>query len=317
MNAPPLPPLPLTVSVVIPVFNGREWVRAAVESALAQTERAREVIVVDDGSTDDTPAVLGSYGDRIRAISQRNSGVASARNAGMRAAEGDLIAFLDADDVWHPRKLELQTRALAAHPEIGLLGTRVFDWPAQGYPSVVGAPAPGVTRVEAGSLAVKNYLTVSSVMVRREVAQRAGEFDTQLQGAADHDYWLRAAEHAGVGNLEARLTGYRAVAGSMSRQAAAMEADMRRILRKLDARDAWRGSRALRMRAHSYVNFSCAYMYGAAGRQGAAVVRMLRSLLWYPWPYARAEAVVPWARARRLAVLLLRMAGVMKPDPGC
>jgi glycosyltransferase involved in cell wall biosynthesis len=307
---------PATVSVIIPVFNGRPWIGQAIESVLAQTVPAREIIVVDDGSTDGSGEVARGYGERVRVIARANAGVAAARNRGMRAASGDLLAFLDADDVWLPSKLEHQGRALTRHPEIGVLGTRVFDWRgcAAGVSETAGASR--VARVSRPALAVKNYLAVSSVIVRREVASATGEFDTSLRGAADHDYWIRASEHTSVAHLEARLTGYRAVPGSMSRHPQAMEADLRRILRKLDARDAWRGDRALRRRAHSYADFSCAYMYGAAGRQRDAVIRMLRSLARYPLPYARREGGVPLARPRRLGVLLLRMLGVMKPDPG-
>src|SRR6185437_11144924 len=95
------------VSVVIPTYNSGPLVTEAVESVLAQTLPAAEVLVVDDGSTDDTPERLAAYGERIRYLPQANQGVAAARNRGIREATGDLIAFLDADDVWHPRKLEI------------------------------------------------------------------------------------------------------------------------------------------------------------------------------------------------------------------
>src|SRR4051812_35041738 len=118
-----------TVSVIIPTYNCAALVTVAVDSVLAQTVQASEVIVVDDGSTDDTRERLSSY--RIRYLHQQNQGVAAARNNGLREASGDLIAFLDADDVWYPRKLELQIAAIEANPDIVLLGTSVFDWPVE------------------------------------------------------------------------------------------------------------------------------------------------------------------------------------------
>ena len=127
-----------TVTVIIPVFNGEAWVRQAIDSARGQTVPPLEVIVVDDGSTDGTPAILAEYGTKIRAIRTTNEGVAAARNTGLRMAQGEFIAFLDADDVWHPRKLERQLRAMTASPRVGLVGTQVFSWPAQTMPAIDG-----------------------------------------------------------------------------------------------------------------------------------------------------------------------------------
>src|SRR5436190_9018266 len=118
-----------TVSVVIPTYNYARYLGAAIDSALQQTHAPLEVIVVDDGSTDDTPRLLDGYGDRIRVIRQKNSGVAAARNAGVREARGELIAFLDSDDLWKPRKLELQIARFEADPGLGLVhcGAETLD----------------------------------------------------------------------------------------------------------------------------------------------------------------------------------------------
>jgi glycosyltransferase involved in cell wall biosynthesis len=143
-----------TVSVIIPTYNSAALVTAAVQSALAQTLPPAEVIVVDDGSIDDTRQRLSTY--RARYLHQLNQGVAAARNHGLREASGDFIAFLDADDVWHPRKLELQIAAIAANPDLVLLGTSVFDWPIEQPTSVnrAGIIKPMPWR----KLAVKNHL---------------------------------------------------------------------------------------------------------------------------------------------------------------
>src|SRR5437588_6877362 len=109
------------VTAVIPTYNYGRFVTQALESVLAQTYANIEIIVVDDGSKDDTREQLASYADRIRYIYQENQSVAAARNTGIRAAAGDLVAFLDADDVWHPQKVELQMFYLADHPEVGLV----------------------------------------------------------------------------------------------------------------------------------------------------------------------------------------------------
>src|SRR5437773_3781756 len=111
----------VTVSVVIPTYNYARYLPEAIDSALAQTHAPLEVIVVDDGSTDDTPRVLAVYGDRIRVIRQANRGPGAARNTGIAAARGEYVGFLDADDVWLPRKLELQMARFEADQGLGLV----------------------------------------------------------------------------------------------------------------------------------------------------------------------------------------------------
>jgi glycosyltransferase involved in cell wall biosynthesis len=297
---------PAPVTVIIPAYNSRPWIREAVESVLNQSAPASEIIVIDDGSTDGTSAELAGYGSRVQCVSQANSGVAAARNAGLRHATGELIAFLDADDIWHPRKLEIQMRVMADDPGIGLLGTRVFDWPAPHVPDVGGEDVSRVTCFGQGHMAVKNHLVTSSVMVRREVVKRAGEFDPLLRGPEDHDYWLRATEVTRVGRLDAALTGYRRTAGSLSTQTATMEAGMRRILQKLDERG-WPDGRRWRRRAYSYSHYSWAYMQSAAGRPGRALKELAKSVALYPLPYERMEVSMSLARPRMFGVLMLRM----------
>jgi glycosyltransferase involved in cell wall biosynthesis len=305
------------VTVIIPTFNCRQWVREAIDSALNQTLAPAQVIVVDDGSTDGTTAHLADYRTRIRTLSQPNQGVAAARNRGLASAGTEWIAFLDADDVWHPRKLELQMRIIAEHPEIGLLGTGLFAWPAATIPTLATSAVPRARIIRRDQLAVKNCLATSSILIRRDVAERIGDFDTALSGPEDHDYWLRSADIAPVGIIPLELTGYRSVPGSLSKRAASMEAGMKKILHKLDSRDFWRGDRMLRRRAYSYVNYSCAYMHGAAGHYALAIRKLLDSMTWYPLPNRLTADDVPFGRSRRLAVLVMRMLRLISPDPNC
>lgn len=302
------------VTVIIPTFNCQQWVGQAIDSALRQTVPPARVIVVDDGSTDATPSLLAAYGDRIHALSQENRGVAAARNRGMAAAATEWIAFLDADDLWHPRKLELQFKLIADRPELGLLATGLFAWPSENLPQIETDALPLATIIDRGQMAVKNRLATSSVLIRRDVARRVGVFDTELSGPEDHDYWLRAIDVATVAVLPMPLTGYRSVPGSLSKRAASMEAGMRRTLCKLDDRNFWRGDRMLRRRAYGYFNYSCAYMYGAAGQYTAGLRTLLSSIAWYPLPVRLSRGEVPFGRARRLAVLLLRMLRMIRPD---
>jgi glycosyltransferase involved in cell wall biosynthesis len=294
-----------TISVIIPTFNSAALVTAAVDSALAQTAPATEILVIDDGSTDNTRERLSLYGNRIRYLHQPNRGVAAARNLGLKEATGEFIAFLDADDVWHPRKLERQIAAIAANPDISLLATTTSNWPND---SPVDPPAArAVHRMTWQKLAVKNHLVTSSIIVRRAALAQVGDFDTALHGPEDHDLWLRIAETAAVAILDAPLTGYRDTPGSLSRQPQTMRAGMRQILRKLDQRGVWGDQRWLRRKAYGYCDYSCAYMAGAAGLPAQALGDLARSIFWYPLPYHRSEVRFPLARLRMLPMNLARL----------
>ena len=178
------------VSVVIPVYNRAPQVCAAVDSVLAQTFTAFELILVDDGSTDDTPRALAKYGDRIRLIRQENKGVSAARNAGIAAARGALIAFLDSDDVWLPHKLQAQTDFFAAHPAAMWQQTEEV-WVRNGKrvnPKKRHQKLSG--RIFRESLALC-LISPSAVMLRRQAIDEFGLFDESLPACEDYDLWLR------------------------------------------------------------------------------------------------------------------------------
>lgn len=294
----------MRVSVVIPTYNSGPLVAEAVASALAQTRPAHEVIVIDDGSTDDTADRLAAFGRAVRYVRQKNGGVAAARNAGVRLASGEVIGFLDADDVWHPRKLGLQLAALSARPDLGMIGTGVYDWPASSHPAVTAAGGK-LTEVPLDRLVVRNWFVTSTVLARAEVVRAAGEFDRTLRGPEDHDMWLRIARLSPAANLDLRLSGYRTVDGSLSKNAEQMEAGMRSILGKLEAGGVFRGRPLLRRRAWGYFRCSCGYMYQQAGNRSVAARLLALSLLAYPAPYPRADVRYSFGRLRLLAATLM------------
>lgn len=182
------------VSVVIPVYNGEDFVEEAVESALRQTLRAREVIVVDDGSTDRTPARLARFGTRIRRLRKPHGGTAGALNLGISRAYGEFIAWLSADDVFLPEKLALQVAAMAGHPDAGLCYT---DWyvidGAGRLTGRIGAPSLRTRKEAAAALLQSCCINGSTVLVRREALARAGPFNEAYRQAHDYDMWLRLA----------------------------------------------------------------------------------------------------------------------------
>lgn len=290
---------PMRVSVVIPTYNCASFVNEAVQSALKQSHPSAEVIVVDDGSTDDTEERLRHLVDRIRYIRKKNGGVATARNRGMQEANGDAIAFLDADDTWHPRKLEIQVAFLQQNDRVGLVGTRTIDWPNESF-ATLPTEMPAATAVKFEQMVVKNLFTTSSMLVRKSVVDKVGEFDPELRGPEDYDFWLRCLRIMDAANLESPLTGYREVPGSLGKRAVSMEAGMQRILDKLTAAGAWKGHWLLHQKAVGYFHFSCGWMHHAAGHRKEAVSHLIRSLAKYPLPYVRGEMRYYLARVRLL-----------------
>ena len=272
----------MRVSVVIPTYNSGPLVVEAVASVLSQTRSADEIIVVDDGSTDDTAERLAAFGPRVRYIWEENGGVSAARNRGVDEAAGDWIAFLDADDVWHPRKLEIQLGALARRPDLALLGTRLYDWPGT-HPDIGAEGVADIEDVRFESLIVRNCLVTSTVVARAATLRAAGPFDINLRGPEDHDLWLRVVQRAPVANLRVPLTGYRSnTPGSLSKNVDQMEAGMRAILEKLERNGVFRGRPLLRRKAWSNFRFSCGAMRYWAGESGAAVCNLVCSLIGYP-----------------------------------
>lgn len=203
------------VSVVIPAYNASTYVGAALTSVFAQTYRDFEVIVVDDGSEDEVAfrAVLDRWADRIVYVRQANAGPARARNEGIAKSAGELIAFLDADDVWRPDKLQKQVAYFDRHPETGLLHT-----------GVIGQPARWTPRAEAPHDAfcdlfhTRFFVNASTVMIPAAVLAAAGGFDERRQiHVEDWDLWLRIAARYALGYLSEPLA-YHRPGGLMSRQ---------------------------------------------------------------------------------------------------
>ncbi len=182
----------LGISVVIPTFNRPAQTAKAVESVLKQTLLPDEIIVVDDGSTDDTPDALGRFGNSIRLARQENRGVSAARNAGIRAGGGEWLAFLDSDDLWLPGKLEAQAAAIEdpSNSDHKVIYTNE-RWIKNGRQKNQGKRH----RKHSGRIYEKCLslciISPSSVMVHRSVFKTVGFFDEDLPACEDYDMWLR------------------------------------------------------------------------------------------------------------------------------
>lgn len=285
------------VSVVIPTYNYGHCVSEAVDSALAQTYRAVEVIVVDDGSTDDTRQRLSGYGDRIRYVYQPNAGLSAARNTGIRVARGAFVALLDSDDAFHPRKLELQMGYLASHPDVPFLAADHMD--GQTCPPWPTVPAaPPVRSVELDELVVKARFGPGGVVVRRVCFDQVGMFDESLRSVEDRDMWIRLAARFPIGLMQAPLWWYRSQPGSMSRNAEKMTHYERVVLDKAFAMPELRRRRLLRRKALGLAAYSAAYMFLESGRPRTAAKFMAQSFAWWPAPLHPPDVRMPLARAR-------------------
>ena len=228
----------MTVSLVIATFNHARLLGEALDSALSQTLGGVDVVVVDDGSTDDTPAVLARYGGRVRIVRQPNRGLAAARNAGIAAARGRYLAFLDADDVVAPTKLAEQLAVLERAPGVGWTYCDVMIETAATGGKITASERFGYgARSLDGWLFPElirgNFIPAIAPLVRRSLIDATGGFDESLTALEDWDLWLRLALIAEARYTPAVLATYRVQAAGMSEDRARMDRNRFRVVDKL------------------------------------------------------------------------------------
>jgi glycosyltransferase involved in cell wall biosynthesis len=271
------------VTTVIPCFNGAQYIRRAVESALDQQRVENDVVVVDDGSTDGFAAVIEPYRHRVLVHHQSNQGLAASRNLGVRLCESEFVAFLDADDWWAPSKLASQLVLLSRCADTVLVHTKA---------ALVGAddePIDGCVRRHvpaAGSclpsLLVGNSIIVSSVVVRR-ACLGSDPFEQGLTGVEDWDLWLRLAAVGEFGYIDEPLTYYRVHDSNMSRNLELMTSGAVRVLDRAIGR---LGDRPLleiarRHRARMMLTLGhLAYERGELSEARAALIQGMREWGW-------------------------------------
>lgn len=200
----------LKVSIVIPTYNSMAYLPEAIASVQKQSFQAFEILVIDDGSTDDTEKWVSSLTDsRLRLISQENQGCAVARNNGIRASKGQYIAFLDADDIWESGKLEEQASILDSFPNVGLVNTWISNIDIEGNSlGSFGTPnAEG--RVWETVIEVNPIMCGSAPMIRRQCFDQVGLFDQNLRSAEDWDMWIRIAKMYEFAVVKKPLVRYR------------------------------------------------------------------------------------------------------------
>lgn len=223
----------LKVSVVIPAYNAMTYLPETVESVLKQTFSDYEVLIINDGSSDHIVEWADQATDpRVRIISQQNQGVSAARNTGIAQAQGEYIAFLDADDLWEPTKLEKQVGCLEANPSVGL----VYTWTA--LIDQFGQPTRRVwtSHIEGNvweQIVVNDMISNgSSPMVRRRCFETAGVFDPNISSSEDRDMWTRIAVNYPFAVVKEVLTFYRRHPHNTTNQRQKMIQDLRQVIEK-------------------------------------------------------------------------------------
>jgi glycosyltransferase involved in cell wall biosynthesis len=275
------------VSAIVPAYNASAYLAEALDSALAQTFASLEIIIVDDGSTDATAAIADGYAaaypGRVRVIHQPNAGLPGARNTAIAAARGELLALLDADDVWLPDHLERVVAAFDAEPELALVhanieridasGRTTETWPRR-WRNRKDPYAAVATRLE--------HVSCPTVVFRRRCVEEIGGFDPQFTGLGceDRDLWLRIFERYPVRYIDHVTARYRTHGSNMSGNHRKMAAARQRLLEKLSRTP--RGAPLTRHVAAMIESDLGAELQHDAQYQ-AAFRAQLRALSWRPY----------------------------------
>ena len=272
------------VSVIIPCYNGADELPRAVDSALSQRGCEVEVIVVNDGSKDNSREVIDAYGDRVRGIHQVNSGLAATRNNGIEAATGEWIAFLDHDDYWLPEKLSLQLEA-ANRTGFDIVYTNAKNF---GDVDRVAHLRSNPDEMLEGDLfqplLLDNFIVVSSTMIRRTILQSSGGFDAALGVVEDWDLWLKlSAKDAKFAVVREPVTMYQWRPGSLSKNYDRMRDTRFQIIRRaLETERAKSLPWSVRQKALANVE-SCSAWFLASSSPRKALRWYARSLAYWPF----------------------------------
>ena len=280
-------PNPL-VSVVIPVHDGERYLAECLSSVQSQSYRPIETIVVDDGSSDSS-VEIASQAPGVRLIRQANRDVSAARNAGVRAAGGVFIAFLDYDDLWLPEKIEKQVAWFGLHPQDELVFTDIVKFDDAGHVRHARDRHRWARRLSGPrafpSLARKNPVLPSAVLVRRESLIRAGLFNEAFRTCGDYEMWLRMAGLGmRFGYLPLPLTRYRVHAGNTGRRIEVMHEDRLRAVRVAfaDSRIPPRLRRFERL-ALASAHLEGAHSFFGAGRPDLFLEQVRTAVRLWPW----------------------------------
>ena len=296
------------VSVIIPAYNAQQLIARTLMSVLNQTYRHLEVWVVDDGSRDRTAEIvqaIAKQDDRVRLLQQPNAGVASARNLGIRSAQGEFIALIDSDDLWYPDALgKLVAQFQRSLPAVGVIYAWSVDIDEQDRP-IGGFHAAAINGHVYRTLICHNFLgNASATLIRKDCLDRIGGYDTQLkaqkaQGCEDWDLYLRLAEHYEFGVVPEFLIGYRKVASSMSMDFSQMARSQQFMLQSIQKNHPELSGYLYRLSRSSF------YLYLA---QQCDVYGDARETLGWLWQAIKADPITSMGRLGLYLLLIKNLA---------
>jgi glycosyltransferase involved in cell wall biosynthesis len=288
----------MRIAAVIPVYNGEAFLRTAIESVLAQTSPVDELVILDDGSTDNTRAVALSYGQHLRYIFQENRGLAAARNAGAAASTCGWVAFLDCDDWWLPDKIAKQRALIESNPDAVLIYSDQWECESAGKMLYIEAVPPQQLWPQ---LRTRNGLSSSVAIVRRDALTSIGGYDEGLRACEDWDFYVRLHAKGPFAYIAEPLAVYRLSPGTMSTNADRMLQNFEAILESTLLKGLQGWSRILwRRRARSRQLLSAGLIARKAGQRDQERAHLWRSVLQWPSPFWEPR------RYAALAVTMLR-----------
>lgn len=293
------------VSVVMAAKNYARFLPTAVESVLAQSFTDWELLVIDDGSTDETPAAVRPFlrDRRIRYVRSDRLGQSRAKNLGANLSRGEFIAYLDADDAWLPRKLEMQLSLLRENSAVGVCFCRRLLVDEAGC-QLAGNDLPAPRGFVLDKLFLRNFVCFSSVVVRRQVFEHVGGFDPEWDLAIDYDLWLRVARHYEFDWVDEQLVLYRTGHGNLSKRLADRVATADSIMRRAVFRRGLAGIIPRRVIGEGFTSTYQALAYTLRDAEPRAAARWyLRALAWPGDRYhplkGLAVSLLVWLHSRR------------------
>ncbi len=301
------------VSVVIPSYNRAHYLPRAVASVMAQTLPVDEIIIVDDGSTDDTRAVVQQLDGPIRYYRKPNGGAASARNLGIKKARGRYIALLDTDDVWLPEKNGRMVGLLEARPEVVLVHSAARIIGADGRPTGAVWGKPDYAGWVRKKLLYANGINASSVLVRKEAIEAAGGYDEQFPLLENWELWLRVSRQGEFAYVDEPLVQYRIHDGNSIHDLERVEQAFERFVDKHLDSEFSRIPPALRRRVLAHHERAMADALTGRKDYTGARHAFLRSLFYYPWQPDVLYRLFRVTTAEAVAVARRRMASLERP----
>jgi len=297
------------VSVIIPSYNLGRFLLAAVESVLRQTYRDFELIVIDDGSTDNTPELARTFPAEVRYIRQENRGLSAVRNRGIELARGRYIIFLDADDVLLEKALEISVDFMDRHPGACLCHGQSYTMDEAGMPLRLSrARGPRSTFLRDGKEEIKylivvdprNVITPSSALIRRACFDRAGLFNTGLRMSEDVDMWIRMAKISSIGHLAEPVVVARSHGQSITaRSSVEVVKNAHTIVIESLFQDPEFGPLYHHLKNKAYFGLYCllARVAGRTGHHFMAIVYSLKAAKTYPRLFVSARSLSLWLRS--------------------